>query len=154
MNLRPYRPSDVSALAELFYQTVHSVNRRDYTAAQCRVWATGHPDLSAWDASFQAHRTWIAEEDGHIVGFTDLDVEAGYLDRLYVHKDAQRRGVGTALCDAAEACARAAGVRRLETHASITARPFFAARGYTLLREQEVERDGILLKNYVMILEL
>ena len=62
--------------------------------------------------------------------------------------------MGTALCDAAEACARAAGVRRLETHASITARPFFAARGYALLREQEVERGGILLKNYVMILEL
>ena len=150
MNLRPYRPSDVSALAELFYQTVHSVNRRDYTAEQCRVWATGHPDLSAWDASFQAHRTWIAEEDGHIVGFADLDVECGYLDRLYVHKDAQRRGVGAA----AEACARAAGVQRLETHASITARPFFAARGYRLLREQAVERGGIRLKNYVMILEL
>ena len=55
---------------------------------------------------------------------------------------------------AAEACARAAGVQRLETHASITARPFFAARGYRLLREQAVERGGIRLKNYVMILEL
>ena len=77
-------------------------------------------------------------------------MECGYLDRLYVHKDAQRRGVGAA----AEACARAAGVQRLETHASITARPFFAARGYALLREQEVERGGIRLKNYVMILEL
>ena len=147
MNLRPYRPSDVSALAELFYQTVHSVNRRDYTAEQCRVWATGRPDLPAWDASFQAHRTWVAEEEGRVVGFADLDVECGYLDRLYVHKDAQRRGVGAA----AEA---GAGVQRLETHASITARPFFAARGYRLLREQAVERGGIRLKNYVMILEL
>ena len=49
---------------------------------------------------------------------------------------------------------RPAGVQRLETHASITARPFFAARGYRLLREQAVERGGIRLKNYVMILEL
>ena len=84
------------------------------------------------------------------MGFTDLDVEAGYLDRLYVHKDAQRRGVGTALCDAAEACARAAGGRRLETHASITARPFFEKRGYQVKREQQVERKGILLTNFVM----
>jgi len=31
MQLREYQPSDCEQLAELFYQTVHSVNVKDYT---------------------------------------------------------------------------------------------------------------------------
>ena len=87
-----------------------------------------------------------AEMDGKIVGFGDMD-ETGYLDRLYVHKDYQRRGVATAICDALEQRTKAA---EFTTHASITARPFFEKRGYTVAREQQVERRGVWLTNFVM----
>lgn len=36
------------------------------------------------------------------------------------------------------------------THASITARPFFEKRGYRVVKEQQVERRGIRLTNFVM----
>ena len=88
MQLREYIPSDCAQLAELFYQTVHSVNAKDYTKEQLDAWATGEVDLQAWDASFRAHRTIVATESGKIVGFGDMD-ETGYVDRLYVHKDYQ-----------------------------------------------------------------
>ncbi len=39
----------------------------------------------------------------------------------------------------------------ITTHASITARPFFEKRGYRPVKEQQVERKGILLTNYVMV---
>ena len=45
MILRPYRPSDLRELAELFYDTVHTVNAGDYTAEQLDAWADGAPDL-------------------------------------------------------------------------------------------------------------
>ena len=35
-------------------------------------------------------------------------------------------------------------------HASITARPFFEKRGYRVIKEQKVERQGVLLTNFVM----
>ncbi len=38
----------------------------------------------------------------------------------------------------------------LYTHASITAKPFFIKRGYKVIKQQLVEREGILLENYVM----
>ena len=38
---------------------------------------------------------WIAVDDGRVLGFFALT--RSYLDRLFVHPDAQRRGVGTAL---------------------------------------------------------
>lgn len=91
MHIRPYRSSDCPALAELFYQTVHTVCARDYSPEQLDAWADGRVELAAWDASFRAHDTRVAVEGGVIVGFADLGPD-GYLDRLYVHRDWQGRG--------------------------------------------------------------
>ncbi len=146
MTLRDYTKTDCAELAELFYDTVHTVNAKDYTQEQLDAWATGKVNLEAWNESFQAHHTVVAEMDGKIVGFGDMD-ETGYLDRLYVHKDYQRRGVAAAICDALEQRTKAA---EFTTHASITARPFFEKRGYTVAREQQVERRGVWLTNFVM----
>ena len=146
MTLRDYTKTDCAELAELFYDTVHTVNANDYTQEQLDAWATGKVNLEAWNESFQAHHTVVAEMDGKIVGFGDMD-ETGYLDRLYVHKDYQRRGVAAAICDALEQRTKAA---EFTTHASITARPFFEKRGYTVAREQQVERRGVWLTNFVM----
>ena len=104
-------------------------------------------DLKAWDASFRAHKTIIAVKNGEIVGFGDMD-ETGYLDRLYVHKDYQGRGVAAALCAALEQ--HAAGMP-VTVHASVTARPFFEKRGYRVCRRQQVLRAGVALTNFVMI---
>lgn len=147
MLLRAYQDGDCLVLAELFYQTVHTVNARDYTPAQLDAWASGKVDLAAWDASFRAHTTLVAVEQSEIIGFGDID-ETGYLDRLYVHRDQQGKGVATALCDALERSVRVGTV--ITTHASITARPFFERRGYRVLWEQSVMRNGVELKNFVM----
>ena len=146
MHIRPYRSSDCPALAERFYQTVHAVNARDYSPEQLDAWADGRVELAAWDASFRAHDTRVAVEGGVIVGFADLGPD-GYLDRLYVHRDWQGRGVASALCTALEAYV-AAPV--FTTHASLTARPFFEKRGWHVVKKQQVERRGVLLTNFVM----
>ena len=147
MELRPYAPADCAAMAELFYNTVHTVNARDYTPEQLCAWATGEVDLAEWDRSFQAHHTLVAVEGEQIVGFGDLDVERGYLDRLYVHKDHQGEGIATTICDALEQSVPAVCYT---THASITARRFFERRGYRTILEQNVERRGVTMQNFVM----
>ena len=146
MTIRRYRSEDCRRLTELFYDTVHSVNARDYAPEQLDAWAIGQPDLEAWDRSLHAHESFVAEENGVIIGFGDID-QSGYLDRLFVDKDHQGRGVATALCDALEAAVRA---EHYTTHASITARPFFEKRGYHVVRQQRVERQGVSLTNFVM----
>ena len=78
-------------------------------------------------------------------GFGDID-RGGYLDRLYIHKCFQRMGIASALCDRLEAVPAPV----ITTHASITARGFFEKRGYRVVKEQQVERHGILLTNYIM----
>lgn len=146
MRIRAYIPSDCQKLADLFYETVHTVNAKDYTSEQIYAWASGKVDLKEWNASFLNHKTLVVQIEGKIVGFGDID-RTGYLDRLYVHKDFQNRGIATALCDRLE---KLTDAKRIVTHASITAKPFFLERGYEVIREQKVFRKGIALTNYVM----
>lgn len=146
MELRRYKSSDIEQIARLFYDTVHCVNAQDYTDEQLNVWATGEVDLDTWDSSLMGDYTLVAVEDDMIVGFGDID-SSGYLDRLYVHKDYQGRGVATAICDRLEAEVKT-GV--ITVHASITAKSFFERRGYEVVREQDVIRGSVLLKNYIM----
>lgn len=143
--IREYRPADCKALAELFYNTVHTVNAKDYTKAQLDVWAAGHMDLERWNQSLLAHCSLVAADGDVITGFGDID-QTGYLDRLYVHRDRQREGIASALCSRLEQTVRG----KVVTHASITARPFFEKRGYRVVREQLITRQGVFLTNFVM----
>lgn len=102
--------------------------------------------MAAWDKSFKSHYTVVACKNDLIVGFGDID-KNGYLDRLFVHKDYQRQGIASAICEKLENFALH---KKITVFASITAKPFFERRGYRLIREQQVSRDGVLLTNFLM----
>ena len=121
------------------------MNAKDYIKEQLDAWAPEHADLEKWDRSLLEHYSVVAVVDEVIAGFGDID-KTGYLDRLYVHKDYQGKGIATAICDKLEQASQ--GV--IVTHASVTARPFFEKRGYRVTKEQQVQRQGILLTNYIM----
>lgn len=146
MKIRRYNKSDCKILAELFYNTVHTVNARDYSQEQLDVWATENINLEKWHQSFIEHYSLVAIADGIIVGFGDIDMN-GYLDRLFVHVEYQKMGIATELCNQLEKFVEGSII----THASITAKNFFANRGYKVIKEQQVERDGVYLKNFIMI---
>ncbi len=103
-------------------------------------------DLEKWNQSLLEHYTLIAVESNRIVGFGDID-KTGYLDRLYIHKDYQRKGIAAALCDRLE---QTNNITKIITHASITAKGFFEKRRYSVIKQQQVKREGIILINYVM----
>ena len=145
MLFREYQTSDCKEITELFYSTVHTVNAKDYTKEQLDVWATEQVDLEKWNQSLQEHYSIVAIEDGVIVGFGDID-KTGYLDHLFVHANYQGRGIATAICNQLEQVVKG----DITPHASITAKPFFEKRGYRVVKEQQVERQGIFLTNFCM----
>lgn len=145
MIIREYQSADCKELTELFYNTVHTVNAKDYTKEQLDVWATGQVSMKKWNQSLQEHFSIVVVDDDVIVGFGDID-ETGYLDRLFVHSDYQGKGIATAICNQLEAAVQG----NIVTHASITARPFFENRGYIVIKEQQVVRQGISLTNFIM----
>ncbi len=148
MMIREYQPTDCKELTELFYHTVHVVNAKDYPKEQLDAWATGQADRKKWNQTLQEHFSIVAVDNDIIVGFGDMD-KTGYLDHLFVHADYQGKGIATAICDQLESAVQG----NIVTHASITAKAFFEKRGYQVVKEQQVERQGIFLTNFVMIKE-
>jgi putative acetyltransferase len=149
MKIRKYITADCVKIADLFFETVHTINAKDYTKSQLDVWANGKPDIAAWDKSFLEHSTIVAQEDNTIVGFGDM-ADNGYLDRLYVHKGYQGKGIATAITTELERQAETHGISVFTTHASITAKPFFEKRGYHVVSENKVIRNGVELINFIM----
>lgn len=148
MMIREYQTTDCKELADLFYNTVHTVNAKDYTKEQLDVWATGEVDSKKWNQLFQEHFSIVAVENGMIVGFGDID-KTGYLDHLFIHSDYQGKEIATAICNQLESAVQ----ENIVSHVSITAKTFFEKRGYKIVKEQRVERQGVSLTNFVMIKE-
>ena len=144
--IRKYKPSDCRRLMELFYDTVHSVNAGDYTVEQLDAWAPKNMDGEQWKLSFREHITAVAEINGRIAGFGDID-EAGCLDRLFTGSEYQGMGVGSAVCGYLESSVNA---DKYTAFVSVTARTFFEKRGYTVVRENTAVRSGVALKNFLM----
>ncbi len=149
MLIRRYKSKDIENLARLFYNTVHTVNIRDYSLEQVNVWASGNVDTKKWDDNYTETYTIVAEIDNDIVGFGNIDID-GYLDMLYVHKDYQNQGIATEIVNNLEAYAKENRVEAITTFASITALPFFEKRGYKKVKENTVKIDGVRMINYYM----
>ncbi len=146
--IRPYSASDCDATIAIFLSAIREVASRDYPPAHIAAWAQVN-DAAKWDARRLSRPTWIAVIEGMPAGFSDLEPD-GHLDMMYVHPAHQGVGVASALLATVEAAARAQGLSRLFTEASITARPFFEKRGFSLIAEQQVETRGQLLTNFRM----
>jgi putative acetyltransferase len=153
VTLRPYRPDDAPALLTLFRDTVRRVNSRDYSPAQVAAWASDDIGTARWFARFSGRFVPVAEQAGRPVGFAELEPD-GHIDRAYVSADHQGQGIGRRLLSAVVAEGRRVGLVRLSTEASITARPFFEARGFTVLAPQVVTLRGVEFVNYRMELLL
>lgn len=141
---------DAPQIVSLFHDTIHTVNARDYTPEQLAAWSPHLAEPDAWIAKrYPTHITFVADAAGTIAGFGELQTD-GHVDCFYCHRDYQRQGVGRAIYTAIEQHARELAIARLYVEASITARPFFAAQGFTLVKEQTVVVRGIGLTNFVM----
>jgi len=147
--VRLYKSEDCKKIIKLFYDSVHTVNFKDYNSAQLDVWAPEEIDVDMWDKSLSYNYTIVVEINGLIAGFGDMD-DTGYFDRLFVHKDFQGQGVATRIANKLEKYAQQNGITVVTTEAPITARPFFEKRGYQLIKQQSIERKGQTLTNFVM----
>jgi putative acetyltransferase len=147
LSIRPYRPDDLDAVIRIFLTAIRETAAKDYDRAQIDAWAQADRDM--WAKRRLSRPTWVAVVGAKPVGFTDLEPD-GHLDMMFVHPAHQHTGVATALLERVEAAARAQGLSRLFTEASITARPFFERRGFRLLAAQVVSVRGQALANYRM----
>jgi putative acetyltransferase len=148
--IRPCRVTDAPDLAELYHRAVREGAARHYDAAQRAAWSPAPPRGEAWRRRLVEAQTIVAERAERLLGFMTLDPQTGWIDFAYVAPEAMGRGVAETLYAVLEGRARAAGLARLETEASLLAERFFVRRGWQVVARQEVERDGVRLPNALM----
>lgn len=148
--IRTAQNSDSIELRDLYRNTVLTVNRRDYSQEEVEDWASCGDDLSKLESMIKTHYFIVAvNQQLQIVGFSSI-IPQGYLHSMFVHKDFQGEGVATLLLKEIERYAVTVGITRITSEVSITARPFFEKRGYTVEVEQKRRANQLSLTNYWM----
>ena len=149
ITIRTYQPEYAQILWQLFFHTVRQINVRDYTQAQVEVWAEDKSDLTDWIEKMKNNQPFIAERDGKIVGYADLQSD-GLIDHFFCHHQYQGCGVGKALMAHIHEQAKQQNLTLLHADVSITAKPFFEHAGFVVKEKQSVSLRGQLFTNYKM----
>lgn len=127
--VRPAAPEYAEALCALHVASIREICSPDYTPEQIDGWTLNkHPAIYANRMIKDGVRFHIAVADDELLGFVDWSGDEVY--GLYVSPGAVGRGVGSALLALAEAGLAASGVEVVRLNATLTAIPFYAARGY------------------------
>ncbi|NJK47071.1 GNAT family N-acetyltransferase [Candidatus Gracilibacteria bacterium] len=149
MIIRLFQEQDTEQIAQLFHDTVREINIRDYSLNRVKAWAPDNIYFRNWTKICSERLTYVADNEGAIAGFCELEL-SGHIDCFYCHRNFQRMGVGSQIYSVIEAKASQLGINRLYTEASITAKPFFLHKGFSIIKEQQVECRGETLTNYTM----
>ncbi|MDR4165059.1 GNAT family N-acetyltransferase [Bacillus paranthracis] len=149
MIIRTFHKEDLEQVLQLFYETVHTINAKDYNVLQLQAWAPDQLDRESWLKSLEKNISYVADYNGMIVGFGDYN-EDHYVDRLFTYKDYQRKRIASYILQKLEQEAVNLGHRGIYTEASITAKPFFESKGFICIKEQKKEHNGQIFINYVM----
>lgn len=149
VTIRNGEPDDLTALQQLFVETVTAVCSGDYDAQQIGAWISGVNDQDRWSDMIASQYVLLAHREKEILGFASLD-KGHHVDFLYVHKNYQGRGLARRLFTEIEREAIRQGHHVLTAEVSKTARPFFEKLGFELEQEQIVVRQEVLLTNFKM----
>lgn len=146
MQIREYIPEDSSYLTKILYLAVHNISTDIYTREQQNAWAP----ISILEQNLNLTKTWVCLIDDTIAGFIDFILSKGHINYLYTHPNYQRKGIASLLYERVEAEAIRLQIEKLTTDASKVALPFFLHKGFTLERENIVERKGVEMINFTV----
>jgi len=149
MHVRRYESGEEGCLWEIFYNTIHRVNIRDYSQAQVLAWAPPDLDKKIWKNKIEEINPFVAINAKCIIGYADLQ-ENGLIDHFFCDYRWQRKGVGSLLMRKIQEEAIKQNMKALFSEVSVTARPFYESHGFSVTKKQTLEVGGEKLSNFRM----
>ncbi|TNE53204.1 MAG: GNAT family N-acetyltransferase [Bacteroidetes bacterium] len=141
--------NDLGKMQHLFVETIKSTCRNDYNQEQIDAWITSVKNVERWKSFLDTQFVLIVERDEEMLGFGSLE-NGNYLDFLYVHKAFLRQGIASLIYEKLKAESLKRGFESLSSDVSKTARPFFEAKGFKVIRENINLVNGVEIRNYRM----
>lgn len=119
---------DRQAIFEIQRAAVLETCRRSYPEEDVTVWA-GLLSPDSYHA-IQDRYFVVAERDGRIEGFGQLDEKEGEIEAIYVSPSVSGNGTGSAILEHLEQRARQCGLAELKVRSTLNAESFYARHGY------------------------
>jgi putative acetyltransferase len=149
MHIRRFAIGDELSLFQVYFSAIHEIAIRDYTMEQINAWAPADLDPELWRNHMRKLRPFVAELDGEIVGYADVQAN-GYVDHFFVSGHHARQGVGTLLMGRIHQEAETLCLQQLTSDVSRTAQPFFARFGFQIMEQRSPVRRGLVIPNALM----
>ena len=146
MFIRDFRLGEEAELRAVFFSSVHELTLQEYSLEQIEAWAPWTYNTNQWVEKIHAIQPFVAEINGRIAGYADLQ-PSGYIDHFYVAAPFAGRGVGSALMDHIHQIARKRQIAELWANVSLTAEPFFANHGFIAEARNSIVIRGVTLSN-------
>ena len=147
-----YDKKYLKQIVELFINTVHNINKKDYSKEQLNVWANPYYDLEIWEKRFEKNKPCLCILKDKVVGFCEY--YDGYIDCFYVHYKYQNFGIGKLLLNYIFKIAKNENIDKIILDSSITAKSFFEEFGFKQIKENLVKKDNVELVNFSMEREI
>ena len=144
--IRPFRPEDAPALAQVIRRALYETNAKDYPVSVLDFMTDLYQPPHILDLAAQGS-IYVAEADARPVGCGAVTPHAehpedGYIQAVFLDPDYQGQGLGRAILEAVEADPLFRSRRRVEVHSSLTARVFYEKMGYRHASGVPVDEDG------------
>lgn len=133
ITIRPALDEDYADIVRLRQETIRHINARDYPEEVIENWAAKVSVHNLRETADKFKR-WVALDKKRVIGFCEHNSQCE-VSRIYIHKHYLRNGVGSRLLEVAEASLEGDGCSEVKVDSTITARGFYAKRGYKLLRK-------------------
>jgi len=144
-----YCPSRAKEIAELFYQSVHSIDPNIYSVSQQCAWAPSPINYHKWEKRLANKKPFLLLINDKVAGFMELEKD-GHIDCAYVHPNYQQRGVATYLLSHLIKRTKYSHISTLYVEASIVAKPLFEKFDFKTIKSQTVIRNDVPLMQYLM----
>jgi putative acetyltransferase len=131
IQIRLAKTADQPQILDLQDLSLRALTAPDYTLQQIESLVQSQ---RAYRSSTQEFMV-VAEFQDQLIGFAALMTRSPQISAMFVHPDWIRQGIGTQLLQEIEAIAIQKHYRFVSVMASLTALPFYQARGYQLLQD-------------------
>lgn len=153
MILRRFKEEDTKQLCDIYYDTIHNVNKNDYTEEELEAWAPSNSyneesykkDTERWNKI----NPFVVVDNDIAVGFAELE-DNGHINCFFVHHEYQGRGVGSMLLDACMEEAVKLKYKKIVAEVSITAKTFFQRKGFRVIKPIVCEISGLKMNYFLM----
>ena len=129
VSLRPATQADKSALFRVHVDAIKVLARDAYTEEELGAWH-GRLTTDSYTELIDSRVMLVAEANGELVGFCQLDLGAGEVEATLVDPRYAHAGVGSTLLEAVERIAHDAGLRALHLASSLNAESFYRKHGF------------------------